>query len=148
VLDGKAKLPSRTVKGYVTDAKGKVKRESAPTVITGDGSVYTSVRDLSSWDKALRNHEIIRPRSQQLAWTKGRYDNDKPIRDEDGDGYGFGWVIDKKRPIVSHDGSWGGSATCLLLDLQGGFTVAVLSNDMNTEAGSLAEEILKLFMTQ
>ena len=60
--------------------------------ITGDGSVYTSVRELSLWDKALRAHTIIGRRSQELAWTNGRYDNGNPIKDDDGDGYGFGWV--------------------------------------------------------
>ena len=101
ILDGTAKLPSRTVKGYATNANGKVKRSSVPTVITGDGNVY-------------------------------------------GDGYGFGWVVDKDH-TVSHSGSWNGTASYLLLDLQKGFTVAVLSNDENTAVGSLAEEILALF---
>jgi CubicO group peptidase (beta-lactamase class C family) len=145
VLDGTAKLPVAAVKGYATDDNGKAKRASSPTVITGDGSVYTSVRDLSLWDKALREHAIISRRSQELAWTNGRYDNGNPIKDDDGDGYGFGWVIEKKRHIVSHSGSWGGTATYLLLDLEKGFTVAVLSNDEKTAVSDLAEEILALF---
>lgn len=145
VLDGKTKLPSTTVKGYATNKKGEVKRSSSPTVITGDGSVYTSVRELSLWDKALRNQTVITRRSQELAWTNGRYDNGKEIKTEDGDGYGFGWVVEKKRRIVSHSGSWAGSATYLLLDLEKGFTVAVLSNDDNLDTSDLAEEILALF---
>jgi CubicO group peptidase (beta-lactamase class C family) len=144
ILDGTAKLPSRTVKGYATDKKGKVKRSFLPTVITGDGNVYTSVRELSLWDKALRDHKLISRQSQELAWRDGRYDNGKPIRDEDGDGYGFGWVIDKKH-TVSHSGSWSGTATYLLLDVEKGLTIAVLSNDEKTEVGSLAEESLVLF---
>jgi CubicO group peptidase (beta-lactamase class C family) len=147
ILDGATKLPGTRVKGYATDDAGKVKRSSSPTVITGDGSVYTSVRDLALWDKALRDYKIISKRSQELAWTGGRYDNGKLIKDEDGDGYGFGWVLDKERHIVSHSGSWGGTATCLLLDLEEGLTVAVLSNDENTDASSLAEEILALYRT-
>jgi len=146
ILDGATKLPDTTVTGYATNDDGKVERSSSPTVITGDGSVYTSVRDLALWDKALRDYKIISKRSQELAWTGGRYDNGNPIKDEDGDGYGFGWVIDKKRPIVSHSGRWDGTATYFLLDLEKGFTVAVLSNDENTDTSSLAEEILKLFM--
>jgi CubicO group peptidase (beta-lactamase class C family) len=145
ILDGTEKLPSSVVKGYVTNEKGKVKRASSPTVITGDGSVYTSVRDLALWDKAIREHAIINGRSQELAWTNGRYDNGKPIKNDDGDGYGFGWVIEKKRHVVSHSGSWGGTSTYLLLDLEEGWTVAVLSNDEKTEVGELAEEIRALF---
>jgi CubicO group peptidase (beta-lactamase class C family) len=145
VLDGTGKLPSSVVKGYATNEKGKVKRSSSPTVITGDGSVYTSVRDLALWDKALREHSIISRRSQELAWSNGHYDNGRPIRDDDGDGYGFGWVLERKRHVVSHSGSWGGTSTYLLLDLEEGLTVAILSNDEKTEVGDLAEEILALF---
>ena len=145
ILDGATNLPASTVKGYATNDDGKVEQSSSPTVITGDGSIYTSVRDLALWDKALRDYKIISKRSQELAWTGGRYDNGKPIKDEDGDGYGFGWVMDKKRHIVSHSGRWDGTATYLLLDLDDGFTVAVLSNDENTDTSTLAEKILALF---
>ena len=148
ILDGTAALPAEAVKGYATNAKGKAKRSSSPTVITGDGSVFTSVRELSLWDKALRTHRIISQRSQELAWTAGRYDNRNPIRDEDGDGYGFGWTIEKKRHLVSHSGSWSGTASYLLLDLENGLTVAVLSNDEKTDVSDLAEEILALFATK
>jgi len=144
ILDGTAKLPANAVKGYVTNSKGKLKQSSSPTVITGDGSVYTSVRELCLWDKALRTHRVIGRRSQELAWSNGHYDNGNPIRDEDGEGYGFGWVIAKKHHRVSHSGSWNGTATYLLLDLENGLTVAVLSNDEKTAVSDLAEEILAL----
>ena len=148
VLDGAAKLPGAAVKGYATNANGKARRSSSPTVITGDGSVYTSVRELALWDKALREHAIISGRSQEMAWTNGRFDNGKPIKDDDGDGYGFGWVIEKKRRVVSHSGSWSGSATYFLLDLEKGLTVAVLSNDEKTAVSDLAEELLALFVNE
>lgn len=148
ILDGTAKLPGTAVKGYATNDNGKVKRSSAPTVITGDGSVYTSVRELALWDKALREHAIISRRSQEAAWTNGRYDNGKPIRDDDGDGYGFGWVIEEKRQVVSHSGGWSGTATYLIMDLKHGLTVAVLSNDDKAAVSDLAEKILKLFRAE
>jgi CubicO group peptidase (beta-lactamase class C family) len=144
VLDGAASLPSETVVGYESNDKGEISLSSSPTVITGDGSVYTSLRDLALWDKALRDHTIISRQSQELAWSGGRYDNGSAIKDEDGDGYGFGWVIEKKQHLVSHSGSWGGTATYLLLDLDKGYTVAVLSNDASCGVADLAEEIFAL----
>ena len=144
ILDGTAKLPKEAVQGYATNDKGKVRRSSMPTVVTGDGSVYTSIRELALWDKALRDHTVISQQSQELAWTNGHYDNGKPIRNEDGDGYGLGWVIEKNG-TVSHSGSWNGTASYLLLDLKDGFTVAVLSNDEKADVGDLAEEIRNLF---
>jgi len=146
ILNGTARLPAEAVKGYATNSTDKVERSSSPTVITGDGSVYTSVRELSLCDQALRSHRIISRRSQELAWSNGRYDNGNPIKDDDGDGYGFGWVIEKKRHLVSHTGSWNGTATYLLLDLENGFTVAVLSNDEKAAVSDLAEEILAQFL--
>lgn len=144
VLDGTAKLTRSAVVGYETDDEGKASLSSSPTVITGDGSVYTSVRDLALWDKALRGHTIISRQSQELAWSGGHYDNGTAIKDEDGDGYGFGWVIEKKRHLVSHSGSWGGTATYLMLDSDKGYTVAVLSNDASCEVADLAEAIFAL----
>jgi CubicO group peptidase (beta-lactamase class C family) len=146
ILDGASPLPAEAVKGYATNSRGKTKRSSSPTVVTGDGSVYTSVRELGLWEKALRQHRIISRSSQDLAWTNGRYDNGQPIRDDDGDGYGFGWTIEKKRGRVSHSGSWNGTATNLILDLTDGFTVAVLSNDEKADVSELAEDILALFV--
>ena len=148
ILDGTTKLPSQTVKGYATEDNGQVRPSFVPTAVTGDGNVYTSIRDLALWDKALRDHKIISKRSQELAWTNGRYDNGKPIRNDDGDGYGFGWVIEKNLKIVSHSGSWDGTASYLLLELEKGFTIAVLSNDEKTDVGDLAEEILALFTSE
>ncbi len=148
ILDGRTKLPRQTVKGYATDDKGKVSPSYLPTVVTGDGNVYTSIRDLASWDKALRDHAMISAQSQELAWTNGRFDNGKPIKEEEGNGYGFGWVLEKGHGTVSHSGSWNGTASYLLLDLQEGFTIAVLSNDEKTAVGDLAEEILALFKSE
>ena len=145
ILDGTAKLPKQVVTGYATNKKGKVRRSFLPTVITGDGNVYTSIRDLALWDKALRDHTVISRSSQELAWTNGGYDNGKPIKNEDGDGYGFGWVIEKEHALVSHSGSWNGTASYLLLDLKDGLTVAVLSNDEKADVGDLAEEVRALF---
>src|SRR5947207_15654103 len=97
--------------------------------------------------KQLGDYNMMNTRTHKLSWTGCRYDNGKQIKDDDRDCYGFGWVIDKERHIVSHSGSLGRTATYLLLDLDEGFTVAVLSNDENTDTSSLAEKILALFST-
>ena len=114
----------------------------AETPITAD-----SLFDLASVSKQMTGVaiQIISRRSQELAWSNGRYDNGNPIQDEDGDGYGCGWVIEKNHR-VSHSGSWSGTATYLLLDLEKGWTVAVLSNDEKTAVSDLAEEILALLL--
>ena len=107
-----------------------------------DGALYFNVLDLAKWDAALYTEKLLKHSSLDLMWTPAKLKSGQPNKD----GYGFGWVIDKERHIVSHSGRWDGTATYFLLDLEKGFTVAVLSNDENTDTSSLAEEILKLFM--
>ncbi|MFN2476684.1 MAG: serine hydrolase domain-containing protein [Chthoniobacterales bacterium] len=145
VLDGTAKLPPNTVKGYATDSSGKAKRSTQPTTMTGDGNINTSVRDFSRWDAALRAHKIISAESLRISWQNGRLDNGKPIEDADGNGYGYGWVIEKPAVLVSHSGSWDGTSTYVMMDLKTGLTVAVLSNDENTECEELAVDLAALF---
>lgn len=143
--DGNTELPEETVKGYLTTAKGKVRPSFSPTIITGDGNIYSSVRDLARWDVAMRRNLILSAASQKRAWRNGTLNKGRPIADEGGDGYGFGWVVDQSRPLVSHTGSWDGTSTCLLVDLESGLTVAVLSNDENADTLSLGDRILEVF---
>ena len=145
VRDGTMDLPGTTVKGYKVDDGGRVHRASSPTVITGDGSVYTSVRELALWDAALRSDTVIAHKSLQQAWTGGRLDSGKPVRDEDGNGYGYGWFTDPDKPLVFHSGSWDGTSTFLIMGRNNGLTVAVLSNDENADTESLARAIYELF---
>ena len=148
VGDGTTALPAETVKGYLTNAKGKVRPSLSPTVITGDGNIYTSIRELAKWDATMRRHVILSEATQRKAWSNGTLNKGQPIVDEDGDGYGCGWVIDQSRAIVSHTGSWDGTSTCVLMDLKGGLTVVVLSNDENADTQSLGESVLEIFQKQ
>jgi len=145
VLDGTAALPGEAAQGYLISKSGKIRPAPNSTRITGDGNIYTSVRELALWDAAVCHHTVIKAESQERAWENGRYDNGKSIKDDDGDGYGFGWVIEKERRIVSHSGHWAGSSTYLLLDLGNSLAVAILSNNGNLDTGDLAEEIVRLF---
>lgn len=54
-------------------------------------------------------------------------------------------MLENEGALVSHSGSWDGTSTYLLMDVESGLTVAVLSNDENMEAGELAAEIAALF---
>ena len=145
VLDGTARLPANAVKGYTTDKSGHSELSIQPTIMVGDGNIYTSLRDLARWDAALRAHKLISAESQSRAWRNGQLDNGKPIEDDDGDGYGFGWFVEDSGARVSHSGSWDGTSTYIVMNLQTGLTVAVLSNDETTESGELAESVAELF---
>ena len=145
VLDGETPLPKHAVTGYSQKEGEEVEVSSAPTVITGDGNVYTSIRDLARWEVAMREHAVIAEKWQRRAWQNGRLDNGQPIRDAEGSGYGFGWVIEADGSQVSHSGSWDGTSTALSLNLETGLSVGVLSNNENADASALGEEIAALF---
>ena len=149
VEKGKVDL-DRPVAEYLTDFQVAVKGRPVTVRdlfhhVIGVGRLHERRLGRQRCTIRLAHECIISARSQEMAWTNGRYDNGKPIHDEDGDGYGFGWVIDSKRRVVSHSGCWNGTATALLLDLEDGLTVAVLSNDEKADASDLAEEIAALF---
>jgi CubicO group peptidase (beta-lactamase class C family) len=145
VLDGSAKLPASTVKGYITGDNGKVKRSSLPTVITGDGNIYSSIDDLAHWLAALESDKVVSPDLLGLAYQNGRFDNGRAIKDEDGNGYGFGWVVPPHGKRVWHTGSWYGTASYIVRDLDTTTDVVVLSNDENADVAQLGDDILDLF---
>lgn len=51
------RLPNR-VTGY-TSKGGKVKKAHSPTVIQGDGNVFTCIEDLALWERALRDETLV-----------------------------------------------------------------------------------------
>ena len=76
-------------------------------------------------------------------FANGTYDNGKPIRDEEGNGYGFGWTVEEAdgEKYATHTGSWTGTATYYQRNLTSGVTVNVLANNEDAGVVPLAEAI-------
>lgn len=130
-------IPNQAL-GYVVDDEGVFARSEWPTVMAGDGNVYSSLADLARYDAALRAGTLLSPELLALAFTPGTLDNGKVI-EEDGDGYGFGWGIGEN--YVDHTGSWWGTSTYYLHYLDEAVTIIVLSNDETYDAYALADAI-------
>lgn len=96
--------------------------------VYGDKNIYSTVRDLLAWDKALYQGSFIDPQTLALSYeplsneTKG-YKN-----------YGLGWHLFIKPPdpiIVYHNGWWHGNNTVFKRLVTDTATIIILGNKFN-----------------
>ena len=78
--------------------------QSLTSAVLGDGGIYSSVKDLATWDNALYTSQLVPYGILNEAFISGTISSGSEI------GYGFGWVIDNYlyRERVSHTGSTAG----------------------------------------
>lgn len=147
VLDRADLVIPNQVTGYRTTRTGTVRKSSFPSVITGDGNVFSTVEDLARWDAALGDGRLVSAATLERAFTTGTLDDGSPVDIGSGYGYGFGWVIDRSdgRLVVCHSGSWYGTATYVLRFVTEGVTVIVLSNDDNGRVIRLGTGVARVF---
>lgn len=98
--------------------------------VTGDKGVFSSVEDLFTWDRALKNGTIIKPEILKEAFagyspelSAKRYWN-----------YGFGWrtiTFEDGASAAFHNGWWHGYTTAFYRGLSDDVTVIILCNKMN-----------------
>lgn len=129
-------------RGYRSDDDDSISISESPSAITGDGNVFSSLADMIAWMRALDGDDVLSAAQKHRAWTSGSLDSGEPI-DDDGDGYGYGWVTDDEGR-VSHSGSWMGTSTYLLRDDAEAVSVVVLSNDESADVASIAEALADL----
>ncbi|MEC4806537.1 MAG: serine hydrolase domain-containing protein [Jaaginema sp. PMC 1079.18] len=115
--------------GYAVSEDGEVTESSFPTVITGDGNVFSSIADLANYDRGLRDNTLISAETLALAFTPGEATED----------YGFGWEVTET--YVHHDGSWEGTSTYYRFYLDPAISIVVLSNDENYDPEELVDAI-------
>lgn len=134
--------PDRVVSGY-KGGGGKFEPSDDMTATEGDGNVFTSLRDLARYEHALARPTLWPEEVTGELFANGTYDNGRPIRDEAGDGYGFGWTIGQAagEKYATHTGSWMGTATYYQRNLNSGVTVIVLANNEDAGVVPLAEAI-------
>ena len=132
----------RQVKGYESDDDDNFSPSSSPSSVTGDGNVFASMTDMIAWMRALDGARVLDAAQKRAAWGNGRLDSGAPIDDE-GTGYGYGWVIEGGGR-VSHSGSWMGTSTYVLRDQRSGVSVVVLSNDESADVESVADQLRAL----
>lgn len=131
--------------GYKGGRKGEFKVSSSPSVIQGDGNIFTCIEDLVLWETELRAGSIVPWFWLDRAFSTGRLDDGSPVEDEEGYGYGFGWSIDEDSGCVFHGGSWDGTATQYSRYTDEELSIIVLSNDEDMDVGGLADGLYEVF---
>jgi CubicO group peptidase (beta-lactamase class C family) len=95
--------------------------------IYGDKNIYSTVRDLFLWDKALYSGAYVKQKTLEIAFEPNS--NDKPSIHN----YGLGWrMIDQAdQKIVYHNGWWHGNNSVFTRFIKDTATIIVLGNRFN-----------------
>jgi CubicO group peptidase (beta-lactamase class C family) len=84
-------VPARAL-GYSPTPDGPAPGDQSPTsAVLGDGGVYSSIRDLARWERALVGATLLPPPALQRMWRPARLGDGTAIP------YGFGWYVDEDR---------------------------------------------------
>ncbi len=93
--------------------------------VYGDKNIYTTPRDLLTWDRALSSNIIFTDETLQQAYAP--YSNEKPgMRN-----YGLGWrmnIFPEGNKIIYHNGWWHGSNSAFIRLLKEQATIIVIGN--------------------
>ena len=110
------------------DWRGRIIPFGFLDAVYGDKNIYTTPRDMMTWDRALNSGLIFSPATLQQAFTP--YSNEKRgIRN-----YGLGWrmnIYPDGRKIIYHNGWWHGSNASFIRLLQDSVTIIVIGNKFN-----------------
>ena len=95
--------------------------------IYGDKNIYSTVRDLLLWDKALYSGTYIKQKTLQMAFEPNN--NDKPSIHN----YGLGWrmINQADQKIIYHNGWWHGNNAVFTRFIKDTATIIVLGNRFN-----------------
>jgi CubicO group peptidase (beta-lactamase class C family) len=132
--------PHRALGYSVTTTGVQLADQSATSAVLGDGGIYSSVRDLAAWDRALDDHTLVSARLQQIAWTPAR------LSDGTRAPYGFGWFVDGHASGVrlSHHGETSGFNHFILKYPKRRLTVVILTNRRSGTPRTIAAAIAEL----
>jgi CubicO group peptidase (beta-lactamase class C family) len=123
--------------------------QSPTSAVLGDGGIYSSLDDLSKWDRALREHTLLSEAEMRPALT--------PVQPPDGSAkfpdslavsYGFGWFVDPYHGHnrMSHDGETIGFRTTIQRFPDDKLTIIVLTNRTDINPEELALKVADLYL--
>jgi CubicO group peptidase (beta-lactamase class C family) len=96
--------------------------------VYGDKNIYTTVRDLLAWDRALSSGKLFSPQTLEEAYAP--YSNEKPGTRN----YGLGWrmnIFPDGKKIIYHNGWWHGSNCSFIRLLKDSATIILIGNKFN-----------------
>jgi CubicO group peptidase (beta-lactamase class C family) len=131
--------PERRVSGYAGTG-GDFSESHDPNIVEGDGNVFSTLRDLAKYEAAFWDGSLLD--DPATLYANGALDDGSPIADENGEGYAYGWSVSDG--YATHSGSWMGTATVYVRNLQSGVTVILLANGEDASLWPLATALEEL----
>lgn len=127
--------------GYASTPSGfRLADHSNTSTVLGDGGIYSSVRDLLAWDRALDEQTLLDARLQQLTWTPAALDDGTKLR------YGLGWFVEPGAggTRAFHRGDTTGFSNFIVKYPERKRTLIVLTNRQGGAAARLAATLMAL----
>jgi CubicO group peptidase (beta-lactamase class C family) len=135
--DDHTEIVARRATGYSPRKDGGFRIDMSFFEQTGDGSVYTTVRDLLRWDRNFYEGTVGGRGLVEQLTTPGKLRDGQPLH------YALGLSIDRHKGLarVSHGGSWAGYRAELMRFPEQRLSVACLCNLSTARPSRLATEV-------
>jgi len=147
---GKNEVPNRAY-GHTKEGDTFKETDQSPTsAVLGDGGIYTSIDDLTKWDRALRDHTLLSEAEMQPARTPVHVADRLPTSEGRTVSYGFGWFLDpyKDHRRMWHDGETIGFRTTIQRFPDKKMTVIVLANRADIDPKELALKVADVYFSE
>jgi len=137
---GVSSVTSRAFGYTVRGSEALPSDQSSTSAVLGDGGIYSSLRDLTAWDRALDAGTVLRASELRDAWTPMTLTDGTVTR------YGFGWFVDRENGTLrlSHHGETSGFTNFILKYPERRLTVIVLTNRRGGVPWDLAARVAAL----
>jgi CubicO group peptidase (beta-lactamase class C family) len=127
----------RCATGFTRDGRGRLMEAGGTELdnLVGSGSFYTTVSDLSRYDRALRTNSLVSAASLEEAFTGGRTSDGCPTN------YGFGWYLGTQNgfSFADHEGVWNGYRSYICHGLSRPLSIFALSNHPEADLLGVAD---------
>ncbi|WP_121355148.1 serine hydrolase domain-containing protein [Flavisolibacter nicotianae] len=109
----------------------------------GDKNIYSTPRDLLTWDRALTDGRVLQKATLDSAYTP--YSNEKPGVHN----YGLGWRLlffpEQSKEVIYHNGHWHGFHSAFSRLPNEDATIIILTNKHNNLIYTVAKKVYEVF---
>lgn len=111
---------------------------SDSSVVFAAGAIYSTVKDLYRFHKAMQSYKIVDEALLQKAYTPFKHN------------YGYGWIIDTihGNKMVYHSGGISGFSSIFIRIPTENICIVLLNNKQGTELENIGRNILKILYNQ